>query len=169
VPEIIRAAMRSWQYDAARSTIARASATIAARDRLADLAASLGLTPPSGPAEAFSAGRIDVADEELALEEQALTAIGTAEAARIRAPGVIEQLGLVGTDPAAGVRTARAAFEAGNPRGAVYAAADAASAWESATDVGRGRVIGLLAGAAALTLFVRLIVGRGWARQAGWS
>jgi hypothetical protein len=169
VPATIRASMRAWQFDAARASMAKATETIAARDRLRQAAAAAGLATPESGEVAFAGGQLDVAAADIGAAQSAAGAIAAAGRARPADPGPLAELGLLGTDPAAALRSARAAFEAGDSATAYAAAADAEMAWRTAEDVGRGRIFGSLAGALAVVLLIRLVTSRGWARQVGWS
>jgi hypothetical protein len=169
VPATIGDAMRAWRFDVAEAAIATARSVVAQRDELSAEAEAAGLALPPTLRESFAAGQLDRSTAELEAAAAALDEIVAANGERPKAVGPLEWLGLVGSDPEARLGTARDAFSSGDLVIAYDAAIDAESAWSSAADVARGRILGTIIGLFALFLFARLIASRGWARQVGWS
>ena len=169
MPSPIGDAMRSWRFDVAQTAIATARSVIEQRDALSIAADAAGLALPASLRDHFAAGRLEDVAAELAAATLALDEIVAAGGKRPLTVGPLEWLGLVGRDPEASLASARGAFASGDLVAAFDAAAAAESAWQTAADVARGRIIGLLAGVVAVVLLVRLVAGRGWARQVGWS
>jgi hypothetical protein len=169
MPPSVNEAMRAWQFELAQATIASARSLLARRDDLREAAAAASLTLPDALRQDFAAGRLDRVAGELDAASAALDEIVAAGDQRPANVGPLEWLGLVGSNPEASLSAARGAFARGDLAGAFDAAAVAEAAWSSALPVARGRIVGLVIGAIALVLFLRLIASRGWARQVGWS
>jgi hypothetical protein len=147
LPSTVRAALAAWRFDAAAGQLAQADAVLDQRDEIADRSDALGLTPPDTLEEVFE-GRAGLraagveADAELAAIDAYVAALGS----RLLAPGPIEQLGLVGSEPALDLAAARAAFAEGSLAVAVAAADEARAAWETADEVGLRRALTLAVG-----------------------
>jgi hypothetical protein len=91
---------------------------------------------------------MDAAAREAAQELEALDAIAVSAARLKDEPSPLEVVGLLGSDPAAGLAAARDAFESGDAEAAEAGARAATVARDAADDVGRERVV--LGGAALL-------------------
>lgn len=169
VPATIGEAMRAWRFDVAEAAMATARSVVAQRDQLRADAEAAGLALPPTLRDSFAAGHLDRSAAELEAAAAALDEIVAADGRRPASVGPLEWLGLVGSDPEASLGTARGAFASGDLVIAYDAAVEAESAWGSAGDVARGRILGAVIGLVALVLFARLIASRGWARQVGWS
>jgi hypothetical protein len=158
LPQTIRVALDRWQFDQAADMIARTRTVLEARPALQTAADGIGVQLPSTLRTIFEgSGGPAAAATELAAERAAIDRLAAAIATRPADPMLLERLGLVGTDPEAGISAARAAFVAGDLSGAVLAADRAATIWVGAVDVGRGRlavVAAILATFAGLVLLV---------------
>jgi hypothetical protein len=159
VPVTIRDAMRTWHFDLALAEIAQARALLSDRDELDARAAAAGLVPPGAIRASYAAGDLGVASAGAAAERTAIERIEAAAAARPAQPGWLGQLGLFGAEPDADLQAARSAFAQGDMVGAASSAAAAETTWRSADDVGRGRVLGIVAILLALVLMAGLLVG----------
>jgi hypothetical protein len=164
LPAIVRQAMTAWRFDAAAGQLAQAERILDQRDRIVARSAALGLTPPDTLEELFegSAGLRAAgleADAELSTIDAYLAAVGS----RLLAPGPIEQLGLLGTEPDLDLAAARLAFADGQLAIAVAAADEARSAWGAADEVGARRFVtiglGLLIAAAVIVFLVAGVRG----------
>ena len=169
VPATIGDAMQAWRFDVAEAAIATAHSLVVQRDQLRANADGAGLAFPPTLRDSFAAGQLDRSASELAAAATALDEIVGAGARRPERVGPLEWLGLVGSDPEASLVAARGAFAIGDFAMAYDAAIEADSAWGSADDVARSRILGGVIGLIALILFARLVASRGWARQVGWS
>jgi hypothetical protein len=153
LPREIRAAMRTWHFDAALQLMDDAVAVVSERTAVETAAAALDLTPPDALRVAFEGDTgLAAASAEAATELAVMDDIESAEGARITDPQLIDRLGLIGVEPETRLATARTAFEAGDLDTALSEAASARATWEGAPGVARGRIvsIGLLAVAIAL-------------------
>jgi hypothetical protein len=103
-------------------------------------------------------GGLAAAGQEATAELQAIAAYEAAVAAR--PPGgqdLLESLGSVGTDPAGDLDRAKTLFANGDLAGSTTASANAASAWSSAENLGRGRIVSLILLVLALVFAAILI------------
>ena len=151
LPESIRADLGAWQFDEAREALTDASDILEDRDRIEANAADLDLTPPDALREAFEgAGGLAAAAEEADAERDALVVLASASVQLDGEPGLVEVIGLLGTDPEADLASARDAFESGELDQASAAAGRAADARAGADDAGRVRVV--VAGGSILLL-----------------
>lgn len=165
LPLPVRVAMRAWRFDAATELLTTADGVLDQRDRLVASAAGAGLTLPDTLRQVFEgAGGLEAAAAEANAEQLTVDAITAAERARPAPAGVGQQLlvniGLVGTDPAGQVATARAGLTAGELEPAYRSALAAEATWLGAADSGRGRLISLALLAAALIVFATLLRAR---------
>ncbi len=161
-PVVVRMAMDGWSYPGAMGAMAQATGILATRDEVAALAAAEGLDPPDDlearyEGEDEGGGLLAVqADATAGLD--ALHAVADA-ADRADAPrDWVADLGLDGADPAAGVETARTAWEAGDLDATLAAAADAVALLAAAPERGRTKAIVYGGGATAVLLLVLLVV-----------
>lgn len=170
LPRSIRDALRAWRFDAATRLMDDAAAVLRQRAAVEAAAAAAGLTPPEALRLAFEGGDgLAAAAAEAATELAVIGQIRAAEAARIADPGFVERLGMIGADPDAGLRAARAAFEAGDLDPALAGSADALAAWRAVPEVARGRISSVaLLGAAVLLLAWLIRLRRHPSRARGW-
>lgn len=164
LPPAIREAMRAWRFDLARELLEAADAVQAQRRKLEASAVAVGAVLPPTLREAFEgdAGLAAAAGEATA-EQATVDAIASARAARPTEAGVGERLiiavGMLLTDPEGRLDAALASLAAGDLEDAYAAARSAESIWSSASDVGRGRIIG------GTLLTIALILALGIVRQ----
>ncbi len=160
LPQPIREALRAWQFETAGALLADAGAILGQRGEIESAAAASGLVPP--PAlqvafelpDGFNAARLE-ATEELS----AIARFDGAVATRPAEPDLLELLGMLGTTPEADLTHARALFAAGDLAGSRAAAGAAAAVWTSAADVGRGRLVSIVALTLAALLALALLIG----------
>jgi hypothetical protein len=163
LPESIRADLGAWQFDEAREALTDASDILEDRERIEADAADLDLTPPDVLREAFEGNRgLAAAAGEADAERDALVVLATASVQLDGKPGLVEAIGLLGTDPEADLAVARDAFESGELDQASAAAGRAADARNGAADAGRLRVV--VTGATILLLDA-LVLGLLFSRQ----
>jgi hypothetical protein len=122
-------------------------------------AATAGLSPPGTLRLAFE-GEDGFSDVRIEAEAQleAISRYEEAVAIRPISPDFLEELGLWQADPDARLAEAREAFAAGDLAGAALAADAARSTWAEAAEVGRGRLIGIVAGTLALLLGLLILL-----------
>lgn len=162
---LIRRAMDAWRYDVAEQLLDQANAVLAARGSLEEAARTAGLTLPSSVRDAFEGGAgPGAALAEVQAELAAIGEITAAEALGERARDALETIGLAGREPDGELVAARAAFAAGDVRGAIARAQAARSTWLGAADAGRTRLIGgllaLVVVAGSMILAVGGLMGR---------
>jgi hypothetical protein len=151
LPASIRSQMGAWSFDAATQALELAGEVLAKRDRIAHRATGLQLEPPSSLRSAFEGDDgLAAAVQEATLELDALDLLASTDLRLAGQPSVLEWIGLLGSDPAADLATARDAFEAGDLAAASEEAGAAAAARATADALGRDRVV--LGGAALLGL-----------------
>jgi hypothetical protein len=164
-PWYVREPMGAWQFDAATSRMAAATAVLALRDQAAAAAAGAGLTLDDDALEAAYEGAKDGFDEASTIANEQLEAVGAisqAAAAVGETPDLVAEIGLMGEPrPPAQYEAARAAFEAGDTHGAMTLAATATALVGGAPARGQERlVMGAIVGVALLAFVVFLIVLR---------
>lgn len=167
LPRLVRDALRAWQFGTANDLLDQSSDVLDLRAAIAREAAAAGLTPPSTLRPLFERGEgFSAALTEAASELAALDALARAERTRLREPGLIETLGLIGTEPARELEAARRAFERGDLETTATGAAAAMLAWTTAGGVGGGRAmsVGLLTLAAAIIALLLIRRRRGQTR-----
>ncbi|HEX6474408.1 MAG TPA: hypothetical protein VF114_04895 [Candidatus Limnocylindria bacterium] len=151
LPQSIRADLGAWQFDAAREALDEAGDVLADRDRIEDAAAALALTAPDTLQAAFEGtGGLQAAAAEADAERDTLAVLASASGELDAEPGLVEAIGLLGTDLNADLATARDAFESGELEQASAAAGRAVEARQGADEAGRLRVV--IAGGAVLVL-----------------
>ena len=164
IPASARAALRAWQFDTAEQILADTRTVIAQREALERAADRSGLELPATFRELFEAkGDLAGASEEAVRELAVIDALDAAGATRPMGDDPITSLGLIGVDPAAALRDARAAFEAGRLDDAVAAADVASTDWTSAWNEGRRRLLVIIALVAMTLVLVSTAVG--WMRR----
>ncbi len=160
-PAAVRSALDEWDFGDAVDIIDGAERVLATRDTIAALAADEGLVP--GPVleadyqDAGSEAEVNAVVDEAARTLDALEAIASAGDAVDAPRDWLTSWGLDGTDPAAGVVTAGAAWEAGDLDAARTAAAGVVALIAAAPDAGRSKAI-VAALLAALVVLVLLLV-----------
>jgi hypothetical protein len=163
LPKSIRDAMRAWQFDTATELIDRATAVLDQREAIESAAASSGLTPPANLEESFSlSDGFGTAAQEAAAELEAIERYKAAAATRPAEPNPLQILGMWETTPDTDLARARDLFAAGDLASSNDAAEAAAIVWTSAEDVGRGRLVSIIALILASLLAVALVVA--WIR-----
>ena len=165
LPKGIRDAMRAWRFDTATSLLADASRILEQRSSIGSAAAASGLTPPRTLEVAFAdpAGFAGATDEA-ASELEAIHRYDIAAATRPATVDLFQTLGLWGERPGAELDQARTLFAGGDLNGSAAAAATAAAIWSGAEELGRGRLVSIvalgLAGLLALLLAIAWLRGR---------
>ncbi len=167
-PVAVRMAMDRWAFPDATAAIETATSILRTRDELARLAAAEGLDPDGGLEADYeaAASRSELAalderaDESLVVLGEVATAADAVAAPR----DWLTDLGLDGADPAAGVATARDAWESGDVETARTTAAGAVAAMAAAPEAGRGKAIAYGAGGTVVVVvamgLVALVVVR---------
>jgi hypothetical protein len=121
-PWYVREPMGTWAFDDATSRMTAASVVLALRDQAIREAAAEGLAfEPSSLEHAYedATDSLDAAADLAHTEIAAIEAIAGAREAVGAQPDLIAQIGLVGETPRTVYDAARAAFEAGDPDGAI--------------------------------------------------
>jgi len=157
LPRPIRDAMRAWRFDEATTLLDAAADVLTRRAAIGSAAAIAGLTPPTTLRDAFQAtdGFTAALDEAVA-EVAAIARYQAAVDAEPVTSDLVVQAGLWGSTPEVDLAKARTSFAAGDLASTATSADAARSAWTSAADVGRGRVVS--AAALALAIAVALVL-----------
>ena len=159
LPPIVRDAMRSWQFGQATELLTAASRALDDRDEVLAKASAADLTVPRALEAAFEGNHgFAAVSTEAEAELATIRAYAEAAAARETEPGLIEQVGLWGTAPAADLQAAATAFSSGDLRTSIQASADAFGAWDGALETGRNRVMTMLAALIASLVAVAFMV-----------
>lgn len=163
LPKPVRDALRAWQFDTVNALLSEAGAILDQRDAIEAAAAAAGLTPPDTLETAFelSDGFI-TAGREAAAELDAIEWYDAAAATQPAESNPLQVLGLLGETPEVALGQARDLFAAGDLAGSSDVAESAAIIWSSAEDIGRGRLISIVALTLAVLLAIALLVG--WLR-----
>jgi hypothetical protein len=161
LPRPVRDAMRAWRFDTATELLDGAARILGRRSEIESAATAAGLTPPSLLQDAFErpdgfVSASDVATAELATIEGYVAAAGT----RPASPDLLQSLGLVGTTPDVELAQARTQFASGDLAASADSAREAATAWTSAEDVGRGRLVSI--GALTLAALLAIALAGAW-------
>jgi len=164
VPRTLRDAMRAWRFDDADRLMTAAETLLAQRTEIAAGAAAAGLALPDTLRASFEEpDGFATATVEARAELEAIAQYDAAVAARpTHAPDVFEEIGLWGTSPAADLVAARTRFASGDLDAATTSAANAASAWTNAGDIGRGRAVSV--GVLLFAALVALVLAGVWYR-----
>ncbi len=158
LPVTVRDAMRAWRFDQAGALLRNAATILDQRAAILAAAASSGLTVPDTLQAAFEASDgFASATLEAQAELEAIERYDAAAASRLADPDMVEAVGLWGTAPEVDLDLARTLFAAGDLGGSATAADAAASAWTSAPDVGRGRIVSLIVLGVALLMALVLL------------
>jgi hypothetical protein len=163
LPKPVRDALRAWRFENVETLLADASAILDQRDEIGTAAAESGLTQPDSLETAFELpDGFVTAGREAAAELEAIDRYDAAAATEPAEPTPLQVLGLWGETPDVALAQARDLFAAGDLAGASDAAEIAAIVWSGAEDVGRGRLISIVALTLAVLLAIALFVG--WLR-----
>ncbi len=163
LPKPVREALRSWQFEVASALLDDATAILEQRDEIERAAASAGLTVPDSLHAAFELpDGFATAEQEALAELEAIARYDAAAATRPAEPSPLQVMGLWGETPEIALGQASDLFAAGDLDGANDAAETAAIIWSSAENVGRGRLISIIALTLAILLAVALVTS--WLR-----
>jgi hypothetical protein len=163
LPKPVRDALRAWQFETVDTLLGDGSAILDQREAIDAATAESGLTPPDTLETAFelSDGFV-AAGREAAAELDAIDRYDAAAATRPVEPNPLQVLGLWGETPETALAEARDMFAAGDLAGSSDAAEIAAIVWSSAENVGRGRLVSIVALTLAVLLAIALFIG--WLR-----
>ncbi len=167
-PLVVRMDLDGWDFGAAEDAIAAASTVLRERDAVAATAAAERLSVPAGHEASYEAATtvsalVRAGDDE-AKAGDALDAVAAADRAADAPRDGLVSLGLLGSDPAASLAAARAAWEAGDLAAAQQGASTVAGQLAVAADAGRLRLVAI--GAAVLALVLLVAVARAARRRA---
>jgi hypothetical protein len=166
LPVPVREALRAWQFETASTLLDDATAILEQRDTIEAAASSAGLTPPDALHTAFELpDGFATAGQEAVAELESIERYDAAASTRPAEPNPLQALGLWGETPDVTLDEASDLFAAGDLHGANAAAETAAIIWSSAEDVGRGRLVSIVALTLAVLLAVLLVVGSLRARR----
>jgi hypothetical protein len=157
LPKPIRDALRAWRFDTATGLLAKANAVLDQRTAIESAAKASGLTPPASLRTAFELpDGFVAADREATAELETIERYDAAVATRPAEANALQVMGMWGTTPEDDLAQARDLFAGGDLAAATDAAGAAASVWLSAEDVGRGRLVSIVALTLALLLAIAL-------------
>ena len=163
LPAPVRAALRAWQFETASTLLDHATAVLEQRDAIASAAAAAALEPPDTLHTAFELpDGFSTAAQEAVAELESIDRYEAAAAMRPTEPSPLQVMGLWGETPDVSLDEASDLFAAGDLRGANDAAETAAIIWSSAEDVGRGRLVSIIALTLAFLLAIALFTS--WLR-----
>lgn len=163
LPRAVRDAMRAWRFDEATRLLDDATAIIAKQTDIVARAGASGLTAPDTLRTAFeSPDGFVSANLEATAELEAIARYDRAVAARPAAPDTVESIGLWGTAPTIELDRARALFATGDLAGSAKASGSAESTWAGAAELGRGRLVSIVALLLATLLAAVLLIA--WLR-----
>ena len=168
LPALVRQALRAWQFGEATQLLDAADRALADRDAVMAAAAAAGLTAPGTLRTAFEGvAGFSAASGEADAELATIGAYGTAVSSRPASLDLVEEVGLWDATPDADLARAKTAFADGRLRESVEASSSARQAWVDARDIGRKRVMSILAAALAAIIGLGLLLGsvRGGARR----
>ena len=167
LPRVVRDALRVWQFDQATELIAAAGADLDRWGQVRAAATEAGLTPPDAMRLAFEgAGGSPALGAQADAELAAIGAYREAAAARPTSQDALQAIGLWNsTPPDTSLAKAADAYAAGDLRGTVASAAFAQTTWETSRDIGRNRVVAVVASLAAILLALWLVFR--WFRDRG--
>ncbi|HEX7223584.1 MAG TPA: hypothetical protein VF231_10045, partial [Candidatus Limnocylindrales bacterium] len=159
LPPIVREAMRAWQFDQGLALLAAADRALEDRDRVQIAVAGAGLTMPASLEAAFEGdGGFSAGAARADAHLQAVESYKLAAAAQPADPNLFQQVGLWGLTPAVYLEDAEAAFGLGAMAESVQASSAARVAWTQAEEVGRNRVISIIAATLAALIAVWIVV-----------
>ena len=166
LPRVVRDAVRAWQFDQAGELLDGAGRALDDRDAVVSAAAAAGLSPPSSMQTDFEGPRgFAAASAEAEAELAAIAAYRDAAASGQAAPDPIAAIGLWNSDPAGALGQAAKAFAAGDLQASIEASAFAKRIWTTAAEIGRNRILAVVASLAALLLGAWLLLR--WRRDRG--
>jgi hypothetical protein len=168
LPALVRQALRAWQFGEATQLLDAADRALADRDAVTAAAAAAGLTEPGTLRTAFEGvAGFSAASGEADAELATIGAYGTAVSSRPASLDLVEEVGLWDATPDADLARAKTAFADGRLRDSVEASSSARQAWVDARDIGRKRVMSILAAALAAIIGLGLLLAsiRGGARR----
>ena len=168
LPALVRQALRAWQFGEATQLLDAADRALADRDAVTAAATAAGLTAPGTLRTAFEGvAGFSAASGEADAELATIGAYGTAVSSRPASLDLVEEVGLWDATPDADLARAKTAFADGRLRESVEASSSARQAWVDARDIGRKRVMSILAAALAAIIGLGLLLGsvRGGARR----
>jgi hypothetical protein len=168
LPAIVRQALRAWQFDEAIQLLDAADRTLDDRDAVMSAASEAGLTAPRTLQAAFEGdGGFTATSAEADAEVATIGAYRAAVASRPASLDLVEEVGLWDATPDVDLERARTAFAEGQLRDSVEASSAARAGWVEARELGRKRVMSILAGtiAAIVALGLLLTSIRRWARR----
>ena len=159
LPKPVRDALRAWQFEAATTLLGDAGGILDQRAAIESAAASSGLVPPPTLQTAFELpDGFSSAAREATAELNAIDRFDAAGARRLSEPDPLQVIGMWGTTPDADLARARDLFASGDLAASTDAAGEAATVWVSAEDVGRGRLVSIVALTLACLLAIALFV-----------
>jgi hypothetical protein len=163
LPKPVRDALRAWQFETVGTLLTDAAGILDQREAIAAAAAKSGLTQPESLEVAFElSDGFATAGREATAELEAIARYDAAAATQPAEPNPLQVLGLWGETPEVALAQARDLFAAGDLSGSGDAAEIAAIVWSSAEDIGRGRLISIVALTLAVLLAIALFTG--WLR-----
>jgi hypothetical protein len=163
LPRTVRDALRAWRFDQATTLLTAAETILEQRAAIAAGATASGLTAPDSLRTAFeSPDGFANATLEATAELETIDRYDAAVAARPAAPDLLQAVGLWGTAPEAELARSRALFATGDLGGSAAAAGSARSTWIAAADLGRGRLLSIVA--LALATLLALVLFAAWLR-----
>ncbi len=165
LPMAIRRPMSDWDFAAARTAIAQATALLELRDEIDALAASLELDEPDLERSFESSETLNEVAVKMRSQEMALDAVAAAHGRFNQPRTLMERIGLVGVDVTDDLDQAGVAFEANDMEQAERSAGAVIAVLDRADDDGANRAAAAFGGAA-------LVAGAGFGlvwrrRQAG--
>ena len=140
IPSSVIDALNAWQFGVATDLLTGFGQLLDQRDRIGTAAAAAGLTPPVGLQALFAQGGLATGVTEASNELQVIQAISAATSSEPVPPSLVDQVGLIGTDPRANLDAAATAFAAGDMVTARAQALAADEAWSQAADTGGMRL-----------------------------
>ena len=159
LPEVVRQAMRAWQFEQARELLTAADRALDDRDAVASAASAAGLHVPRALEAEFEGNRgFAAAAAEADAQLATIAALQQARAARPGPPDLIQEVGLWWATPEADIEHAAAAFESGELEESVEASLAAWSAWTGAADGGRNRIASMVGALVAAVIGIWLVL-----------
>ena len=155
-PEVVRTAMSGWLFDDAQRAIDEAHDVLSLRDELDSKAAELGAGYPRTFESDYesAAGDLSGVTADVAAQIEVADALITAVAAEAEDDGVLDEVGLIGTDLPGLLDEAKSAFTAGDLVTAEAKAQKVVDIVADADDVGRRRLLLVAALLAALAVLL---------------
>jgi len=145
LPPEVRTSLDSWQFGQAIVYMSQARSVLDQRNRIEAESLTEQTTPPPTLQKEFEQAGIGAASVEAANELSALNALSAARGAQANAADAARAVGLIGADPGADLKAARAAFAQGDLLQAASLADDARTVWQNSNGAGQIRILGSLA------------------------